>query len=111
MCINIHMINIQDWTAEKGNYQELQDMMAGAGRSLIKADRRVQLKMPTKLVAMLDEEFPGISRSELLTQMAAEILIRKKRAVDPTLEGWMSEEQYDLDRMWSYLNGREKNGV
>jgi hypothetical protein len=111
MCINIHMITIQDWVGEKGDYQELQDMMVGVGRSLIKADRRVQLKMPAKLVAMLDEEFPGISRSELLTQMAAEILIRKKRAIDPTLEGWIGEEQYDLDRMWSYLDGREKNGV
>ncbi|MBU1200326.1 hypothetical protein KJ953_02185 [Patescibacteria group bacterium] len=92
-------------------YQDLLDISSGVGRALVNADRRVQLKMPSVIVDMLDGEFPGINRSELLTQMATEILIRKKRMSDPTLEGWVSEEQYDLDRMWTYLTEREKKNV
>jgi len=92
-------------------YQDLLDIGSGVGRSLVKADRRVQLKMPSVVVKMLDEEFPGVNRSDLLTQMAVEILIRKKRIGDPTLEGWVNEEQYDLDRMWSYLSERENKNV
>lgn len=111
MCIVVHMIATNVGRENIDEYQDLLGVVTASGRSLVKADRRVQLKMPSVLVKMLDREFPGVSRSDLLTQMAAEVIIRKKRIADPTLEGWVSEEQYDLDRMWSYLDGREKNGV
>jgi hypothetical protein len=70
--------------------------------------RRVQLKMPTAIVEMLDKKFPKINRSRLLTQAAVELLIRKTRADRPDMEQWLAAEQDDLDEMWGYLNFRDK---
>ena len=71
------------------------------------SDRRIQVKMPSAIVDELDREFPNIDRSKLLTQAALDLLMRKKRLENPQLEHWQQEEQYDLDRMWNYLDQRE----
>ena len=33
----------------------------------------------------------------------------KKSRNDPNLEHWRNEEQYDLDRMWDYIEQREND--
>lgn len=105
MCTNIHTVTqIQ----QLNDYQKLKDAAAAIDVNLVKASQRVQLKMPKDVVNMLDREFPNVSRSKLLTQAALEILMRKMRTDNPELEQWVSQEQYDLDRMWTYLNQRDK---
>ncbi|MFZ2200017.1 MAG: hypothetical protein WAV40_04480 [Microgenomates group bacterium] len=93
-------------TATLTNYQYLQDLSASLALSG-KNNRRVQLKMPGKLVDMLDKAFPDVDRSTLLTQAVTDLLLRKHRIADPTLEAWVAEEQYDSDRMEAYIAERE----
>ena len=88
-------------------YQQLKDMANALSFAKLKANRRIQVKMPGLVVDELDKEFPDIDRSTLLTQAALEIIIRKKRNQNPDLEAWVAEEQHDLDRMWEYLDERE----
>jgi len=89
------------------NYQQLVDMANALSFTKLKADRRIQIKMPKLVVDELDKEFPNIDRSKLLTQLALEILIRKKRFPEPHLLELANEEQHDLDQMWEYLDKRD----
>ena len=95
-------------TATLNDYQYLQDLSTSLSLSN-KKNRRVQLKMPSMLVDMLDKAFPNVDRSTLLTQAVTDLLLRKNRVTDPTLEGWVAEEQYIADEMETYLNEREKD--
>ena len=88
------------------NYQYLQDLSTSHSLSKSK-DRRVQLKMPGKLVDLLDKTFPNVDRSTILTQAVTNLLLHRHRITDPTLEAWVAEEQYDTDRMEAYLSERE----
>ena len=90
------------------NYQYLQDLSTSLSLSKSK-DRRVQLKMPSKLVDLLDKAFPNVDRSTLLTQAVTDLLLHKHRIADPTLEAWVTEEQYNLDEMEAYIREREQN--
>lgn len=89
------------------DYHNLNTFLYSWGKEPQKS-RRVQLKMPTVIVEMLDKKFPKINRSRLLTQAAVELLIRKTRINRPDLEQWLAAEQDDLDEMWSYLGSRDK---
>lgn len=73
----------------------------------IKADRRVQVKMPSFVVDLLDQEFPQQDRSQVITQAALDLLLRIKRLKNPKLEDWVREEQHSIDRMWTYLDERD----
>lgn len=97
-------MNIQ---AQLEDYHNLNTFLYSWGKEPQKS-RRVQLKMPTAIVEMLDKKFPKINRSRLLTQAAVELLIRKTGTNRPDLEQWLAAEQDDLDEMWSYLNSRDK---
>ena len=64
--------------------------------------------MPAMVIEELDKEFTNIDRSKLLTQIAIEALLLKKRYKNnPDLAELANEEQYDLDRMLEYLEERE----
>lgn len=90
------------------DYEQLKLLAEALSFADVKADRRVQVKMPSMLVELLDQEFPDQDRSKIITQAALELLIRIKSLNNPKLEGWTNEEQRDLDRMWTYLEEREK---
>ncbi len=92
---------------KKVSYSALNDYFVVGDYGNFDADRRVQLKMPSAIVDELDAEFPSIDRSKLMTLLAVSALIEKKRNDNPELEHWRNDEQYDLDRMWDYLEERE----
>lgn len=102
MCINIHM-NTKTLT----DYHYLKDLATSL--SLGGKKRRIQVVMPDKLVNLIDKTFPDIDRSTLISQAFTDILIRQHRIENPDLEGWISEEQYNLDEMETYLTAREKD--
>lgn len=104
MVCTIGHMNIQTRLEE---YHDLTTLLYSLGKEPQEA-RRVQLKMPTAVVEMLDKKFPKVNRSRLLTQAAVELLIRKTRADRPDLEQWLAAEQDDLDEMWGYLKSRDK---
>ena len=97
-------MNIQ---AQLEDYHNLTTWLYSWGKEPQKS-RRVQLKMPAAIVEMLDKKFPKVNRSQLLTQAAVELLIRKARTDRPDLEQWLAAEQDDLDEMWNYLKFRDK---
>ncbi len=101
MCIVVHMKSQQKLEL----YHELKTVAAALR---FRASKRVQLKMPRLVVELLDKEFPHQSRSKIITEAAVELLLRKLRIDDPTLEHWVAEQQHDLDRMWAHLEEREK---
>lgn len=89
-------------------YLEFKDMAIALEYGSLPAEQRVQLKMPKEVVDALDEAYPDVPRSKLITQMALELLQRKYRYNDdPDLELWVDAEQEDLDRMWDYLEERD----
>lgn len=94
---------------KREQYEKLKSLAEVYAQGGLASDRRVQLKMPAFLVELLDKEFPDTNRSQLLTQAVLEMLIRKMRQQDPELEGWISQEQLQLDQMWAYLHEREKD--
>jgi len=65
--------------------------------------------MPEKLVQLIDKVFPNVDRSTLVSQAFTDLLLHKHRIVDPVLEDWVSEEQYNADEMETYLIEREKD--
>lgn len=91
------------------SYHNLQAINDAQKLTKIKANTRVQLKMPDTILKLLKQEFPRLNRSELLTRLAIDALLHKKRIADPTLEHWVSDDQYDLDRLWAYLDERENH--
>lgn len=101
MCINIHMN-----TTTLNDYQYLQDLSTSL--ALGGKKRRVQIVMPEKLVQLIDKVFPNVDRSTLVSQAFTDLLLHKHRITNPDLEAWVAEEQYDSDRMETYINAREQ---
>lgn len=88
---------------------KLQDMATALEYGSLPLDQRIQVKMPTTIINALDAAFPNVSRSKILTQLALDALIRHYRySDDPDLQVWIDSEQEGLDRMWEYLEEREK---
>lgn len=88
------------------DYQYLQDLSTSL--ALGGKKRRVQIVMPEKLVQLIDKVFPNVDRSTLVSQAFTDLLLHKHRITNPDLEAWVSEEQYDSDRMEAYINAREQ---
>lgn len=86
---------------------ELKDIAIAYHYGSANADRRVQLKMPSMIVDLLDQEFPGEDRSSVLTKLAIDALARKKRFGDSTIPEFLADEQSRLDDLWDYLDSRE----
>lgn len=87
----------------------LRDMHQATQYSALPADKRVQVKMPTKVVEALDELFPDIDRSQIITKLALDAIVRKLRFADnPNLAAWQENEQVELDNLWDYLEERER---
>lgn len=94
-------------TDPQSEYTALKSMADSLSFTNIKADRRVQVKMPSFVVDLLDQEFPQQDRSQVITQAALDLLLRIKRLKNPKLEDWVREEQHSIDRMWTYLDERD----
>lgn len=110
MCIVVHMDYKYPQDKKDKETLILKDMADSYKYGAIKANRRVQLKMPAFVVEQLDKEFPNIDRSKLLTKAAIDILLQKKKFSDNNdLYDWVITEQEDLDTMWEYLSEREKD--
>jgi len=89
-----------------------QDLAASLQFGNGKANRRVQLKMPAEVVEQLDELFPGIDRSRLLTQLAVEAINQQLRFADrAVLRDLIADEQSSLDEMLQYLEERDAGNV
>lgn len=92
------------------NYFVLRDIASSYDYGPTNENKRIQVVMPAIVVDELDKEFPNIDRSKLLTQIAIDALLLKKRYADNTaLEELANEEQYDLNRMLEYLEEREND--
>lgn len=104
MCTIVHM---KDPGNSNDNYYILRDAASALEYGSIKSDKRIQVKMPSFVVDALDKEFPDQDRSSAITQAVLELLLRKKRISDANLEHWQNDEQYDMDRMWNYLEERD----
>lgn len=111
MCTLIHMKGKRNKNQNFQNYFILRDAADAFEHGGVKSDRRVQVKLPSFIVDELDNEFPDQDRSTVIAQAAIEVLLRKKRISDPELEGWQAQEQYDLDRMWDFLDELEEDDV
>ena len=88
-------------------YFQLKDSAEAYSVGKLVLDKRVQVKFPSFLINMLDNEFPTANRSELVTRAVTEYLLQHIRVKDPSLLLPHKEEQRDLDVMWSYLGERE----
>ena len=101
MCILIHTMK------QAGKYFQLKDSAQAYGVGKLVLDKRVQVKFPSFLISMLDEEFPSANRSELITRAVTDYLLQHLRIKTPDLVLPHIEEQRDLDVMWNYLDERE----
>lgn len=100
MCIIIHMNNDQD-------YLVLRDAANALEYGSLKSDARIQVKIPSNILTQLDKAYPDIDRSKVITKAILDLLLTKFRNSDPSLEHWQNDEQYDMDRMWNYLEERD----
>jgi hypothetical protein len=91
----------------KIEYLKLKEMSAALQYGNLKSDKRIQVKMPSAVVTALDAMFSGEDRSKVITKAVLEMLLNSSRMSDSTLEAWQTTQQYDLDRMWTYLDERE----
>jgi metal-responsive CopG/Arc/MetJ family transcriptional regulator len=74
----------------------------------VKSDRRIQVKMPSQIVQELDNQFPDSNRSQILTQLAADLISQKLKFQDrEILTHMQNSEQSELDEMWNYLEERD----
>ena len=101
MCILIHMIKNYD------KYFQLKDSAQAYEVGKLELDKRVQVKFPSFLISMLDEQFPNANRSEIITRAVTDYLLQYLRIKTPDLVLPHIEEQRDLDVMWNYLGERE----
>ncbi|OGC38633.1 hypothetical protein A3K42_01145 [candidate division WWE3 bacterium RBG_13_37_7] len=86
----------------------LKDIATALEYGTVKADKRIQVTMPSFVVNELDELFPNIDRSRLLTQLAVDLLIRSKKFKDnDDLAQLTQESLHDDDVMLNYLKERE----
>lgn len=90
-------------------YFELSDMSDALQYGSLDSDRRIQVKMPSAVVDALDELYPNIDRSKILTQLALEAILTRKKFQDrKILQQLVDSEQEDWDTMLDYLEERER---
>ncbi len=88
--------------------QYWQDLSAGLLLGKVKADRRLQVKMPSQVVVQLDALFPDVDRSFVLTQLAVNAIAQELKFHDrEALRSLASAEQSGLDDMLVYLEKRD----
>jgi hypothetical protein len=88
--------------------QYFKDLATSLRQGIVKTDRRVQVKMPSKVVEELDRQFPNADRSQIITQLAVDVIYQRLRFADrPLLRDIASSEQSNLDEMWLYLEERD----
>lgn len=93
----------------KKNLLKLEDIATSLQYGSVDNDQRVQLKMPSQVVSLLDKVFSQVNRSKLLTQLAVQALLQHFRFQDRDfLTNHQLEEQRDLDQLWNYLQERER---
>ena len=91
---------------------KLKDMAVALEYGSVKADRRLQIKMPGEVVDEIDRLFTKVDRSKLLTQLAITAILQKYRFADrPELGELQAESQTDLDTMWDYLEKRDDSKI
>lgn len=89
-------------------YLTLRDMAIALEYGSVPADRRIQVKMPSAVVDALDQLFPDVDRSKLLTQLALEAILHSARFADrPDLGEIAASEQSRMNTMLEYLEERE----
>lgn len=89
------------------NNQQLEDWAKGLGQ-LPPADKRVQIKMPSLILKKLDELYPQIDRSRVITHLALQAIANQLRFADrPELGELVADEQSAADEMWNYLEKRD----
>jgi hypothetical protein len=88
--------------------QQLSDWASGMG-NLPPANQRVQVKMPAMVVKKLDELYPNVDRSQIITQLALQAIVQQLRFIDrPDIGGLADAEQSTLNDMWDYLKERDE---
>ena len=89
---------------------KLQDMGTAAEYQALPLDKRVQVKMPSSVVASLDQLFPDTDRSQVITRFVLDALVRHLRfSADEELSLLANDEQTQLDTLWEYLEHREQH--
>ena len=87
--------------------RQIADWASGMG-NLPPANQRVQVKMPAVIVKKLDELYPHIDRSQIITQLALQAIAQQLRFIDrPDLGDLVDSEQSKLNDMWDYLKERD----
>ena len=110
MCIIVCMKKRATYKITPQQALELRDMAEAAQYHALPTDTRIQVKMPKAVVKTLDALFPDVNRSQLLTKLALDAIVRKLRFIDnPELDMLVDSEQSDLDDLWEYLEERERN--
>jgi hypothetical protein len=89
------------------NNQLLMDWATGMGQ-MPPSDKRVQLKIPSQVLKKLDELYPDVDRSRVITQLVLQAIVMKLKFLDrPDLGELVESEQSELDEMWNYLEKRD----
>jgi hypothetical protein len=97
-----------DKTKRKQATLELRDIATSLQYGSLKNDQRVQIKMPSQVLELLDKTFSNINRSKLITQLVVQALLQHFKFSDRDfLQSHSAQEQSDLDQMWNYLEERE----
>jgi len=91
---------------EDENYYQLRDISRNLEYGEIKADKRIQVKMPTAIVEALDTKFPELNRSKLLTKLAIQALL--DRDLEDPNDGWASFADMEAAANEDLLNYLEK---
>ena len=88
----------------------LHDMAVAAQYHALPANIRVQVKMPSVVVKALDELYPHVDRSQILTHLALDAVLRQLRFADNLdLAAIVDNEQSMIDDTLNYLEQREKH--
>lgn len=89
-------------------FQHFQDLSSNSNLGKPRADKRIQVKMPSIVVEKLDELFPDVDRSFVLTQLAAHAIMQELKFRDrQVLKSLADSEQQGLDDMLEYLEERD----
>ncbi len=91
----------------KNAYFVLRDCAEALEYGAVKSDARIQVKLPRIVLEQLDVNYPNTDRSKVITKAIIDLLLSKYRVADKELEHWQADDQYDMDRLWSYLEERE----
>lgn len=89
-------------------YLEIEALNQGLAQKDLKLDKRIQVKIPAKILKQLDTLFPNQDRSRVLSRLAADAILQKLRFIDRLdLATLSADEQSGLDDMYDYLEKRD----